>query len=107
VVIVEGILIFVSRDLRDLMDIRIYIDTDADERLLRRLKRDLRERDRSVESVMAQYLATVKPMHLDFVEPSKRWADVIIPRGVENAVAIDMVVTRIKSLLEARRSEGS
>ncbi|MBI4418429.1 MAG: uridine kinase [Ignavibacteriales bacterium] len=107
VVIVEGILIFVSRDLRDLMDIRMYIDTDADERLLRRLKRDLRERDRSVESVMVQYLATVKPMHLEFVEPSKRWADVIIPRGVENAVAIDLVVTRIKSLLEARRSGES
>jgi uridine kinase len=105
VIIIEGILIFVSRELRELMDIKIYIDTDADERVLRRLKRDVRERGRTVESVMEQYLTTVKPMHLEFVEPSKRWADIIIPRGVDNAVAIDMVVTKMKSLLEARRAE--
>lgn len=103
VIIVEGILIFVSRELRELMDIRIYIDTDADERVLRRLKRDVRERERTVESVMEQYLSTVKPMHLEFVEPSKRWADIIIPRGLDNIVAIDMVVTKIKTLLEGRR----
>jgi len=81
------------------MDIRIFLDTDADERLMRRLRRDLHERSRSIESVMQQYAKTVKPMHLEFVEPSKHWADIIIPRGVENAVAIDMVVTKIKTML--------
>ncbi|HYQ86325.1 MAG TPA: uridine kinase [Bacteroidota bacterium] len=99
VIIVEGILIFTDRDLRDLMDIKIFVDTDADERLLRRLRRDLVERGRSIESVMKQYVETVKPMHEEFVEPSKRWADVIIPRGGQNAVAIDMVVTKIRELL--------
>ena len=99
VIIVEGILIFVERQLRELMDIKIFVDTDADERLLRRLRRDLLERGRSIESVMEQYTKTVKPMHLEFVEPSKRWADVIIPTGGENMVAIDMVVTRIRELL--------
>jgi len=98
IVIVEGILIFVEKDLRELMDIKIFIDADADERLLRRIKRDTVERGRSIESVMNQYIHTVKPMHLEFVEPSKHWADVIIPRGVENVVAIDMVVTRIKAM---------
>lgn len=101
VIIVEGILIFESKELRDLMDIKIFVDTDADERLLRRLRRDLLERGRSIDSVMRQYIATVKPMHLEFVEPSKRWADVIIPKGGENAVAIDMVVTKIKELLHS------
>lgn len=104
IIIVEGILILAFRELRELMDIRIYIDSDADERVLRRLRRDLRERGRTVESVMEQYLANVKPMHLEFVEPSKRWADVIIPRGVENIVAIDMVATKVKSLLEASQT---
>jgi len=99
VIIVEGILIFVEKQLRELMDIKIFVDTDADERLLRRLGRDLLERGRSIESVVEQYTATVKPMHLEFVEPSKRWADVIIPTGGENMVAIDMVVTRIRELL--------
>lgn len=99
IIILEGILIFVEKDLRDLLDIKIFVDTDADERLLRRLKRDLLERGRSIESVMAQYISTVKPMHLEFVEPSKRWADVIIPKGGENIVAIDMVVTKIKEML--------
>jgi uridine kinase len=99
IIIVEGILIFVGKELRDLMDIKIFIDTDADERLLRRLKRDLLERGRSIESVMQQYVSTVKPMHLEFVEPSKHWADVIIPRGGENTVAIDMLVTKIKTML--------
>lgn len=99
VVIVEGILIFVSKELRDQMDIRIFVDADSDERLLRRIKRDIKERGRSVESIMEQYLATVKPMHLEFVEPSKRWADIIVPRGVENTVAIDMVVTKVRSMI--------
>ena len=97
IIIVEGILIFVDRTLRDLMDIKIFLDTDADERLIRRIRRDILERARSVDSVMSQYMSTVKPMHLEFVEPSKHWADIIIPRGAENTVAIDMVVTKIKS----------
>lgn len=101
VIIVEGILIFVEKELRDLMDIKIFVDTDADERLLRRIRRDVLDRSRSIESVMQQYVATVKPMHLEFVEPSKRWADVIIPKGGENIVAIDMVVTKIRELLRA------
>ncbi len=99
VIIVEGILIFVERELRELMDIKIFVDTDADERLLRRLKRDLLDRGRSIESVMEQYTATVKPMHLEFVEPSKRWADVIIPKGGENSVAIDMLVTKLRDMI--------
>ncbi len=99
VIIVEGILIFSERALRDLMDIKLFVDTDADERLLRRLRRDLVERGRTIESVIDQYVSTVKPMHLEFVEPSKRWADVIIPQGGENLVAVEMVVTRIRQLL--------
>ncbi|MEK6649886.1 MAG: uridine kinase [Bacteroidota bacterium] len=99
IIIIDGILLLVDRELRDLLDIKIYVDTDADERLIRRIRRDILERGRSLESVMYQYLSTVKPMHLQFVEPSKHWADVIIPRGSENAVAIDMVVTKIRTLL--------
>lgn len=99
IIIIDGILLFVDAALRNLLDIRIYVDTDADERLIRRIRRDILERGRSLESVMHQYLHTVKPMHLQFVEPSKHWADVIIPRGSENAVAIDMVVTKISALL--------
>lgn len=99
IIIIEGILIFVEKELRDLMDIKIYVDTDADERLLRRIKRDLIERGRSIESIIAQYNSTVKPMHLEFVEPSKRWADIIIPKGGENEVAIDMVAAKIKEML--------
>ena len=101
IIIVEGILIFVEKQLRDLMDIKIFIDADADERLLRRIRRDMLERGRSIDSVMQQYMKTVKPMHLEFVEPSKHWADVIIPRGAENTVAIDMVVTKIKTMIKA------
>jgi len=82
------------------MDIKIFIDTDSDERLLRRMRRDILERGRSMDSVMDQYIKTVKPMHLEFVEPSKHWADIIIPRGADNHVAIDMVVTKIRSLLK-------
>jgi uridine kinase len=105
IIIVDGILIFVEKRLRDLMDIKIFLDEDADERLIRRIRRDILERGRSVDSVMNQYMSTVKPMHLQFVEPSKHWADIIIPRGAENSVAIDMVVTKIKSM-SRQRVEG-
>ncbi len=101
IIIIDGILIFVDKDLRDLMDIKIFVDTDADERLIRRMRRDILERGRSVESVMDQYMRTVKPMHLEFVEPSKHWADIIIPRGAQNTVAIDMVVAKICAMLAA------
>jgi uridine kinase len=103
IIIIDGILIFVDRRLRELMDIRLFVDTDADERLIRRIRRDIVERGRSIDSVMGQYMTTVKPMHLEFVEPSKHWADIIIPRGAENLVAIDMVVAKIRMLL----GEGS
>jgi uridine kinase len=97
--IVEGILIFESQALRDLMDIKIFVDTDADLRFIRRLGRDIRERGRTVESVIAQYQQTVRPMHLEFVEPSKRYADVIIPEGGHNEVGIDLVIQKIRSLI--------
>lgn len=106
VIIVEGILIFVQKELRDLMDIKIFVDTDADERLLRRLKRDIGERGRSLDSVMDQYIGTVKPMHLEFVEPSKMWADVIIPKGGENDVAIAMIASRIRSIISGDRDHN-
>lgn len=99
VILVEGILIFADRALRDLFDIKIFVDTDADLRFLRRLTRDIAERGRTVESVTQQYLDTVRPMHLEFVEPSKRYADVIIPEGGFNTIAIDMVVARIQTML--------
>jgi uridine kinase len=99
IIIIDGILLFVDAALRDLLDIRIYVDTDADERLVRRIRRDILERGRSVDSVMQQYMQTVKPMHLQFVEPSKHWADLIIPRGSENTVAIDLVVQKIRMML--------
>ena len=98
VILVEGILIFADKRLRDLMDVKIYVDTDADLRLLRRLQRDIEERGRSIGSVIDQYLSTVRPMHLEFVEPSKRYADVIIPEGGFNEVAIDMVASRLRAL---------
>jgi uridine kinase len=99
IIIVDGILIYIEKLLRELIDIKIFVDTDADERLIRRIRRDILERGRSVDMVMNQYLDTVKPMHLEFVEPSKRWADMIVPRGADNLVAIDMIVTKIKSML--------
>jgi len=99
IIIIDGILIFVDKELRELMDVKIFVDTDADERLIRRIRRDILERGRSMESVMQQYMGTVKPMHLEFVEPSKHWADVIIPRGAMNTVAIDMVVSKISMML--------
>ena len=100
VILVEGILIFVEASLRDLLDFKIYVDTDADLRLIRRLGRDMAERGRSVQDVLRQYLETVRPMHLEFVEPSKRWADIIIPEGGENRVALEMVVARIEQLMQ-------
>ena len=100
-IIVEGILLFAHKELRDLLDIKIFVDTDADERLIRRIKRDTLERGRSLERVLGRYTETVKPMHLRFVEPSKVWADVIIPRGGGNDVAIDMVISRISHLLKS------
>jgi uridine kinase len=100
VILVEGILIFVESELRRLFDVKIYIDTDADVRFIRRLRRDIEERGRSVESVCEQYLLTVRPMHLEFVEPSKRYADVIIPEGGFNEVAIEMVAARINGMLQ-------
>jgi uridine kinase len=99
VILVEGILIFAEPELRAMFDVKIFVDTEGDIRFIRRLKRDLDERGRSVESVMEQWLTTVKPMHEEFVEPSKRYADIIIPRGGKNRVALDMVVTRVESLL--------
>lgn len=100
VILVEGILIFVDADLRKWFDVKIFVDTDADLRFIRRLHRDITERGRTTESVIKQYLSTVRPMHLEFVEPSKRYADVIIPEGGHNKAALDMVVARIETLLK-------
>jgi uridine kinase len=99
VILVEGILVFAERDLRELFDVKIFVDTDPDVRFIRRLQRDIEERGRTVASVIQQYQMTVRPMHLEFVEPSKRYADVIIPEGGMNTVAMDMVVARIRTLL--------
>jgi uridine kinase len=99
VIVVEGILIFAEPDLRPLFDIKIFVDTDSDLRFIRRLQRDITERGRTPESVIKQYLKTVRPMHLEFVEPSKRYADVIIPEGGFNAAALDMVAARVEALL--------
>jgi uridine kinase len=100
VILVEGILVFVEPELRQLFDVKLYVDTDADVRFIRRLRRDIEERGRSVESVCEQYLSTVRPMHMEFVEPSKRHANVIIPEGGFNEVAIEMVAARVRGLLE-------
>ena len=100
VIIVEGILIFENQPLRDLMDIRIFVDTDADVRLCRRIKRDVTKRDRSLENVLMQYLQTVKPMHEMYVEPSKRYADIVVPEGGKNVVALDMIMGRIQRHLQ-------
>jgi uridine kinase len=100
VILVEGLLIFVEARLRELFDVKLFVDTDNDLRFIRRLRRDIAERARSMESVIDQYLSTVRPMHLEFVEPSKRYADVIIPEGGFNTVALDMVVARIEGMLK-------
>lgn len=98
-VIIEGILVLVDPALRDLMDIKVFVDTDADVRFIRRLQRDLAERGRTLEAVVDQYQKTVRPMHLKFVEPSKRYADLIIPEGGSNEVAVDMLLTKIRSIV--------
>ena len=100
VIIVEGILIFENKQLRDLMDIKIFVDTDADVRLCRRIKRDVNKRGRTLESVLQQYQQTVKPMHEKYVEPSKRFADIVVPEGGKNAVALDMIMLTIQRHLE-------
>lgn len=97
VVIVEGILIFESKLLRELMDIKIFVDTDADVRILRRILRDVKERGRSLDSVISQYLTTVKPMHEQFVQPSRQYADIVVPEGGYNAVALDMIIQRVRA----------
>jgi uridine kinase len=99
IILLEGILVLEDEQLRSLMDIKIYIDADSDERFIRRLLRDMKERKRSADSVIEQYVRTVRPMHLQFVEPSKRHADIIIPEGGHNAVAIDLLVTKISDVL--------
>jgi uridine kinase len=99
VLLLEGILLFVEPALRALLDFKIFVDTAADVRFIRRLERDISERGRTLESVIRQYLESVRPMHLEFVEPSKRWADVIVPQGGENKVALDMVEARLEQLL--------
>ena len=106
VVIVEGILIFASRELCELMDIKVFVDTDADVRILRRIIRDVRDRGRSLESVVNQYLNTVKPMHERYVEPSKRNADIIVPEGGHNRVALELLMERVRAHLEGKSENG-
>ena len=106
VIIVEGILIFENRELCDQMDIKIYVAADADVRILRRIVRDVRDRGRSLDSVINQYLTTVKPMHEQFVEPSKRNADIIVPQGGHNRVALEMVMERVRAHLEGKTANG-
>lgn len=100
VVILEGILILEDQRIRDLLDIKVYVDTDADVRIIRRIVRDIQERGRTLESVVDQYLSVVRPMHMQFVEPTKRYADIIIPEGAHNTVAIDILVSKIRHLLD-------
>lgn len=99
IVLVEGILIFVEKELREQLDMRIYVDTDADIRFIRRLRRDMQERQRTLESIVNQYTSTVRPMHLEFVEPSKRYAHVIVPEGANNRVAMEMIASRLQAVL--------
>lgn len=102
VIIVEGILIFAEAELREMFDVKIFVDTDADIRFIRRLERDIAERGRTMEMVIHQYMSTVRPMHLDFVEPSKRYAHIIVPEGGLNEVAMDMIISRIEALLKKK-----
>jgi uridine kinase len=106
VILLEGLLIFVDKELREMMDVNLYVDTDADLRFIRRLQRDIQERGRTMESVIHQYLTTVRPMHLEFVEPSKRYADIIIPSGGFNTTAIDVIVARVERLLAGGKMRG-
>lgn len=105
VIILDGILILDDERLRDLMDIKVFVDTDDDIRLIRRIDRDTKERGRSLDSIIHQYLTTVKPMYHQFVEPTKRYADIIVPEGGENQVAIDLLTTKMRSILKSRGSE--
>ena len=105
-IIVEGILVLENEELRNLMDIKIFVDTDADERITRRLIRDMQERGRSAQSVVDQYIATVKPMHEKYVEPSKKYADIIIPRGGENEIAIRMLIEHLKVIMGRQTETG-
>jgi uridine kinase len=102
VIILEGILVLEDKRLRDLMDIKLFVDTDADIRVLRRMQRDIQERGRTMESVIEQYVNVVRPMHNQFIEPSKRYADIIVPEGGQNHVAIDLMVTKIATILEEK-----
>ena len=103
VIVIDGILLFVDRRVRDLCDVKVYVDADADIRLIRRIERDLVARGRPLEEILDQYLTTVRPMHLEFVEPSKRWADVIVPQGGHNVVATEMIVAKIQRRLTESR----
>ncbi len=102
VVVVDGILLFVEERLRDILDVKVFVDADADVRLIRRIRRDMTQRGRALDDILAQYLSTVQPMHLQFVEPSKRYADVIVPRGGHNTVAIEMIIAKIQRRLQRR-----
>ena len=104
-ILLEGILLLAEPRIRELLDFKIYVDTAADVRLIRRLRRDMDERGRSLEDVLRQYVTTVRPMHEEFVEPSKRWADVIVPEGGENRVALGMVIARIEQLLNEQQAQ--
>ena len=106
VVVIDGILLFVDNRVRELCDVKVFVDADADIRLIRRLERDTRDRGRPLEEIIEQYLSTVQPMHLEFVEPSKRYADVIVPRGGHNAIAIEMIVAKIQRRLASAESGG-
>ena len=107
VVVIDGILLFSDQRVRDLCDVKVFVDADADIRLIRRIRRDITKRGRPLEEVLEQYLTTVQPMHLQFVEPSKRYADVIVPRGGHNAIAIEMIVAKIQRRLASPRSAES
>lgn len=104
VVVVDGILLFADERIRDFLDVKVFVDADPDIRLVRRIQRDMMERDRPLEEILTQYLTTVRPMHQQFVEPGKRYADIIVPRGGQNAVAIEMILTTIQRRLDARRA---
>src|SRR5690242_8740608 len=107
VVVIDGILLFVDARVRSLCDVKVYVDADADVRLIRRLRRDIAQRGRSIDQILEQYLSTVRPMHLQFVEPSKRYADVIVPRGGHNAIAVEMIVAKIQRRLHTPASSDS
>ncbi len=102
IIILEGILILSEERLRELLDIKIFVDTDADVRIIRRILRDIKERGRTLESVILQYLSTVRPAHMQFVEPSKRYADIIVPEGGQNKVAIDIITTKIRAIIDEK-----